>query len=83
MQTRKEEGQAVILIVVAMGIFLLGAGGLAIDGSNIYGEREQAQTAADATAQAAMMSIFTGTNTNNIKTNGAGFTAADKELADL
>jgi Flp pilus assembly protein TadG len=49
------------LVVLALGIFLLAAIGLGIDGSRLYAERQMAQAAADATAQAAMMSIFDGT----------------------
>jgi Flp pilus assembly protein TadG len=45
-----------------MGIFLLGALGLAIDGSHLYAHRQMAQAAADAAAQAGIMSIFDGTN---------------------
>lgn len=60
---RNEEGQSIVLVVLAMGIFLLGAVGLGFDGSHLYSERTRAQLAADAAAQAAMISIFTGTNT--------------------
>lgn len=71
MRIREEEGQATVLIALAMGIFLLGAVGLAIDGSNLFWQRTMAQTAADAAAQAAMMSIFDGTNGSGT----TGFTA--------
>jgi hypothetical protein len=58
----RKDGQAVILVVVAMGIFLIGALGLAIDGGQMYAQRQMAQAAADAAAQAGIMSIFDGTN---------------------
>jgi len=45
-----------------MSIFLIGAVGLAIDGAQLYAHRQMAQTAADAAAQAGIMSIFDGTN---------------------
>ena len=45
-----------------MSIFLIGALGLALDGSMLYGHRQMAQSAADAAAQGAMLSIFHGTN---------------------
>src|SRR5947207_6477441 len=62
-QRRKSEaGQAVILVIVASAIFLFGAVGLAIDGSHMYAQRQMAQAAADAAAQAGIMSIFDGTN---------------------
>jgi Flp pilus assembly protein TadG len=72
-----EKGQAVLLVVVAMGIFLIGAMGLAIDVSQLFGNQQMAQVAADAAAQAAMLSIFQGVNTNGA-TNGTtpAFSAA-------
>ena len=70
---QEEEGQAVILVAVAMSIFLIGAIGLGVDGSHIYAQRQMAQSAADAAAQAGMISIFDGTNA--IATNPARFTA--------
>ena len=51
-----------MLVVLAMGIFLIGAVGLAIDASQLYGQRQMAQAAADAGAQAGASSIFYGTN---------------------
>src|SRR5450759_2314652 len=68
-----KKGQAVILVVVAMGIFLIGALGLAIDVSQLFGHQQMAQVAADAAAQAAMLSIFQGVNT--VAANAAKFTA--------
>ena len=59
---KEEDGQAMILVALAMGIFLLGAIGLAVDGSNLFAQRQMAQAAADAAAQAGIMSIFDGTN---------------------
>jgi Flp pilus assembly protein TadG len=61
MKRRYEKGQALLLVVVAMGIFLIGALGLAVDGAQMYGHRQMAQAAADAGAQAGIMSIFNGT----------------------
>lgn len=57
-----EQGQAILLVVVAMGVFLVGALGLAIDGASLYGHRSMAQAAADAAAQAGILSMFNGTN---------------------
>lgn len=71
-----QSGQAILIVVLAMSIFLLGAVGFAIDGSHLYAQRQMAQAAADAAAQAAILSIFDGTSTAG--TNGfstaAGFT---------
>ena len=64
MRLRDEDGQAVILVALSMSIFLLGAVGLAVDGSQLYSQRQMAQSAADAAAQAAMLSIYNGTNTS-------------------
>jgi hypothetical protein len=57
-----ESGQTVVLVALAMGIFLLGAIGLAIDGAHLYAQFQMAQSAADAAAQGGIMSIFDGTN---------------------
>src|SRR5438045_2863314 len=46
------KGQALLLVVTALGIFLVGAMGLVIDGGQMYAHREMAQAAADAAAQA-------------------------------
>ena len=58
-----EKGQALILTVLALGLVLIGAIGLAVDGAQIYAHREMAQAAADAAAEAEVMSIFQGTLT--------------------
>jgi Flp pilus assembly protein TadG len=70
MRSKGEEGQAIIIVALAMSIFLIGAVGLAIDGGHIYAQRQMAQTAADAAAQAGIQIIFTGTIAG---TGGAGF----------
>ena len=64
LKLRDESGQAVVLVALAMGIFLLGAIGLAIDGAHLYAQFQMAQSAADAAAEAGIMSIFDGTNTD-------------------
>jgi hypothetical protein len=61
MLKRKEEGQATVLVMLALSIFLLGAAGLAIDGSHLYAQQQMAQAAADAGAQAGIMSVYDGT----------------------
>jgi hypothetical protein len=62
MRRKSEKGQAILLVVAVMALFLVGALGLAIDGARLYGHRGMAQVAADAAAQAAILSIFNGTN---------------------
>src|SRR5579862_6443328 len=56
----KERGQAVVLVVLSLVVFLFGAMGLAIDGSQLYAQRQMAQSAADAAAQAGIVTIFNG-----------------------
>jgi len=57
-----EKGQAVLLVILGMSLFLIGALGLAIDGGQMYAHRQMAQTAADAAAEAGIMSVLAGTN---------------------
>ena len=45
-----------VLVVVSLGLFMLGALGLGLDGAQMYAHRQMAQAAADAAAQAAIMS---------------------------
>jgi hypothetical protein len=68
----RRDGQAVILVVVAMSILLIGALGLALDGGQMYAHRQMAQAAADAAAQAGIMSIFDGTNATSAHPFGTG-----------
>src|SRR5947209_5234763 len=74
-QKRKTEaGQATLLFLVALTVFLLGAVGLAIDGANLYTNWQMAQAAADAGAQAGILSVFYGTNSNAVGSGaGTGF----------
>jgi Flp pilus assembly protein TadG len=57
-----------------MGIFMIGALGLAIDGGQMYAQRQMAQTAADAAAQAGILSIEKGTNATSANPFGTGAT---------
>jgi Flp pilus assembly protein TadG len=86
MRRRGEEGQAFIIVVAALGLFLLGAVGLAIDASQLYAHRQMAQAAADAAAQAGMMSIYDKTNTtgtNAFTTTAFTCTTADSKTPCL
>lgn len=51
-----------MLVVLAFGLFVIGALGLALDGGQMYAHRQMAQAAADAAAQAGLLSVFAGTN---------------------
>lgn len=57
---KDERGSAVVLLVASLSFFLCGAMGLAIDGAQVYAQRQMAQSAADAAAQAGMVTIFDG-----------------------
>jgi Flp pilus assembly protein TadG len=62
----------VLLLVVGLSLFLIGALGLAIDGGQMYAQRQMAQTAADAAAEAGIMSLFAGTNATSAFPFGTG-----------
>ena len=62
MRAKREQGQAILLVLVALSILMIGAMGLAIDGSQLFAHSQMAQVAADAAAQAGMMTIFQGVN---------------------
>ena len=62
MKRSKEKGQALLLATVALAIFVIGAVGLVVDGAHIFASNQMAQSAADASAIAGIMSIFDGTN---------------------
>jgi len=55
-----------------MSILLIGALGLAVDGGQMYAQRQMAQAAADAAAQAGIMSILDGTNATSANPFGTG-----------
>jgi Flp pilus assembly protein TadG len=65
----KEKGQATMLVLVALSLFLLAGMGLTLDVSQLYSHRQMAQNAADASALAAMRSIYNSTNTTNATFN--------------
>ncbi len=67
-RSRSEKGQALPLLIVALGLFLLGGMGLAIDGAQLYAQGQLAQSAADAAATAAALSIFQGVNVSGSAT---------------
>ncbi len=76
MRSRRNSGQAILLVVVACGLVLIGALGLAIDTAQLYGHQRLAQTAADAAAQAGIMSLFD--RTSNVTAHTC--TATDAEV---
>ena len=71
-----ERGQALLLVVTALGLVLIAALGFAVDGAQYYTNRTMAQAAADAAAEAGIMSIYDGTNTSGTAafSTGSSFT---------
>src|SRR5438093_10655832 len=59
---RRTRGQAILLAVLALSIFVIAGVGLVVDGAQIFANNQMAQSAADAAAIAGIMSIFDGTN---------------------
>ena len=53
-----ESGQVMVLIVLALGLFLLGAAGFSVDMGNLWFHRQSAQNAADAACMAGAMDIL-------------------------
>jgi hypothetical protein len=70
---RSDSAQATIFVVLALGIFLLGAMGFGVDMTNLWFHRQSAQTAADAACTAGAMDLLADAD-NHITTQG-GFTA--------
>ena len=76
MRFNDRRGQVTMLALLAMGIFLLAGVGLAVESSFLFLHRQMAQTAADAAAEAAIMSVFNETNTGAYSNSfgGSSFT---------
>jgi hypothetical protein len=55
---RREAGQVMVFVVLGLGLFLLGAMAFAIDLSNLWFNRQAAQTAADAACTAGAMDMM-------------------------
>ena len=70
--SEREKGQAVLLVILGLSLFLIGALGLALDGSQMYAHRQMAQTAADSAAEAGILSILAGTNATSAFPFGTG-----------
>ena len=68
-----ESGQAVVLVVIILGLFLLGVVGFAVDLTNIWFHRQAAAAAADAACQAGAMDMLA--TSGGLTPPAAGFTA--------
>src|SRR5579864_8537575 len=79
----KESGQAAVFIMLALGLFLLGGIGLAVDMANLWMHRQAAQNAADAacTAAATSMVSVSGSGTTGGFTVGTSFKCSSNSSA--
>src|SRR5438874_354650 len=66
--TRPESGQVMLFTVLALGLFLIGAMAFAIDLSNIWFNRQSAQTAADAACTAGAMDMLVAATNGTMPT---------------
>src|SRR5947208_1331306 len=66
---KRESGQVILFVVLALGLFLIGAMAFAIDLSNQWFNRQAAQTAADAACTAGAMDLLVDA-TNGTTTQG-------------
>lgn len=66
---KSESGQAMVFVVLSLGLALIGAMALAIDLSHMWFRRQLAQTAADAACTAGAMDLLID-ETNGITTSG-------------
>src|SRR5258708_2053653 len=69
-----QAGQAMLFTVLGLGVFLIGAMAFAVDLSNLWFNRQSAQTAADAACTAGAMDLLVGA-TNGAMPATAHFTA--------
>src|SRR5438874_3010853 len=68
---RAQSGQAMLFVVLGLGLFLVGAIAFAIDFSNLFFRRQAAQTAADAACTAGAMDLLV--DATNGATSQGGF----------
>src|SRR5215472_15033122 len=78
---KKQSGQVMLFVLLGLGIFLIGAMAFAIDLSNMWFNRQSAQTAADAACTAAAMDMLVGA-TNGTMPSSANFTPSSKNTYD-
>ena len=71
----RESGQAMVLALLALGIFLIGAMAFAVDMGNLWWHRQTAQNAADAACTAGVMDLLS-TADQTAATNSANYYAA-------
>ena len=71
---KSESGQALLFTLLGLGIFLIGAMAFAIDISNLWFNRQSAQTAADAACMAGAMDLLVDATNGSV--NQGGFNTA-------
>ena len=76
---RAQSGQAMLLAILGLGIFLIGAMAFAIDMGHLWFRRQAAQTAADAACTAGAMDLLV--DATDGKTNQGHFTAGSTPSA--
>lgn len=78
---QRESGQVMLFALLGLGIFLIGAMAFAIDLSNLWFQRQAAQTAADAVCTAGAMDMLVGA-TNGTMPTQANFTPGPTNTYD-
>src|SRR5262245_47778148 len=71
-QRRSERGQAVVLVLLALSLFLVAVSAFGVDFANFWFHRQAAQGAADAACTAGAMDLLVNANTGSTL---GGFTA--------
>ena len=71
---RPESGQVMLFVLLGLGLFLIGAMAFAVDMSNLWFNRQAAQTAADAVCTAGAMDMLV--DYTNGTTNQGGFSVS-------
>src|SRR6266568_5243234 len=76
---RPESGQVMLFVLLGLGLFLIGAMAFAIDMSNLWFNRQAAQTAADAACTAGAMDMLVDYTNGTI--NQGGFSVSGTPTA--
>jgi len=83
---KSEQGSVIVLVAISL-VVVIGVAGLGLDASQLYVTKQQAQSAADAAAQAGAMDLFNGgsaaTATASVNSYAVlnGFTAAQTSVS--
>src|ERR1051326_3094670 len=69
---QSESGQSIMMVLLALGIFLLGAVAFSVDYANAYFHRQMSQDAADAACTAGIMDLLANAQGNSLGNFPAG-----------